>query len=465
MKFCGEDKTYTDTPFQFDPLGPAGTGGSKQRDNIFGTLDYLQPQFLSDAGGARYRMQQAANDTGWGDATAQARKTINGEYLDGGPQFNNALFDFQKAWGQAPTEFTKNVVGGQYLKPVDFGNSQTQATMNGQYVNQGLPAAQDNLSNRTVQGGTEAALGTMNRQAGGPSQFTKETLGGRYLNATPELNFNLDPAMAGIRQRNQAESANQQANIRSQFGKAGMGLSTGNQQAQQASNAAASARSNETEAQYRTAAQMEAERAKMQGYQQERGLQAAAGMQEDAARRNMAQFGAGQRIGATQFDATAGLNRDNRERGLQAQNYMTERGYQDKAGQTAQGLNAANYGQERALQTATGSQEQAAAREGVKYHTDAKLDNYTRERMNQQLGGQMLESAWAPQLNYMNQANNAYLGPLAQYAGMVQGLAGGGPIGTPNSAIVRQPGIYDYFLSTLGSIGSLAGGAAGAGGM
>jgi hypothetical protein len=101
---------------------------------------------------------------------------------------------------------------------------------------------------------------------------TQNTLAGKYLDAAPKLTANVDPMLAGVRQRGQAEAADTNANIRSGFSRAGMGFSTGNQQAEQANSAAASARSNETEAATRLSAQQAAEQARLQSYLAERGL-------------------------------------------------------------------------------------------------------------------------------------------------------------------------------------------------
>jgi hypothetical protein len=413
MKFCGSDKTYTDKPEWFDPLGPnaqgqqAPTGGPEARSKIFDYLGSYGPQMAEDANNSRAALTGAANDPGYQLAADNAYKTIRGDYLQGTPQFNGYLSNYLTKTGQQ-SPYTQNVLSGNYLNSPSFGNKVTDATMSGAYTSQGLPA------NSVNQG-----------------QVARDTLAGRYLNSTPELNFNLDPAMSAMRQQGQAEAADTSAGIRSSYGRAGLGFSTGNQQAEQANQAAATAREGETEANARTQAQIAKEQAKQSAYLAERGLQSQASQQEEAGHQQ--------------------------DRNLQAQNYMQERGYQNQAGQTAQGLRAQNYMQERGYQNNTGANEQAASRNAQQFATENELSNYNSERNAQRTGASQLEAAYAPVLNYLSQIPNQKLGPTAQLASIIQGLSGGGPIATPNSTIVRQPGVYDYLLSTVGAVGSICG--------
>ena len=72
-----------------------------------------------------------------------------------------------------------------------------------------------------------------------------KTASGAYLNGSPAL----DTAMAQNRAQTMATSANNDARIRSQFGQNGLNWSTGNEQAQQANDAAANAQAANTQAQ------------------------------------------------------------------------------------------------------------------------------------------------------------------------------------------------------------------------
>jgi hypothetical protein len=412
MKLCGSDKQYTDEPRWFDPLGPnaqgqnAPTGGPEARSKIFDYLGSYGPQMAQDANNTRAALTGAASDPGYQMAADNAYKTIRGDYLGGTPTFQNYLNNYLTETGKQ-TGYTQNVLNGQYLNSPSFGNRVTDATMSGAYTAQGLP------QNATRQG-----------------DVTRDTLAGRYLNSTPELNYNLDPMLAGVRRRGNAEAADTASNIRSAYGRAGMGFSTANQQAEQANQAAASARSDETEANARTEAQIAKEQAKQQAYLAERGYQNQAGQQEEAGHQQ--------------------------ERNLAAQNYMQERGYQNQAGQAAQGLKAQNYLAERGYQQNTGANEQAARRNAQQFSTESELGNYNTERNAQRTGASQLEAAYAPVLNYLSQIPNQQLGPTSQLASIIQGLSGGGPIATPNSTIVRQPGVYDYLLSTIGAVSGAA---------
>jgi hypothetical protein len=96
---------------------------------------------------------------------------------------------------------------------------------------------------------------------GAASDLARKTIAGDYLNGSPQL----DAAMTAMRTRSASDVGNQSARIRDAYSRAGMGWSTGNQQAQEAAAAAAATRAGETEAQARLA-----------NYQAERGYQQAA---------------------------------------------------------------------------------------------------------------------------------------------------------------------------------------------
>ena len=113
---------------------------------------------------------------------------------------------------------------------------------------------------------------------------------------------------------------------------------------------------------------------------------------------------------------------------------------------------------ERGIQANTGASEQEAARNAALASLTARLQNYGQERQYQQNAGSQAEQAYAPLLNYLGAIPNASLGGLQQIAQILQGLAGGGQIATPNSTIVRQPGAWDYTLQGLNTVAKFAGG-------
>lgn len=373
MKFCGEDKKYTDTPQWFDPLGPnaegqhAPTGAPEARDQIFNYLQGQQGGWNQQAQNASNALQSAGNDPAWASLRADATKTGTGGYLAGSPAYDQIFSQFRDAHGQQ--------------------SGVTQNTLAGKYVG----------SNPT---GTDAR----SNQAG---TVTRDTLAGKYLDSAPRLSQNVDPMLSGVRARGQAEAADANANTRSAFNRAGMGFSTANQQAEQANAAAASARSNETESATRFAAQQASEQARLNAYLAERGIQSQTAGAEDSATRAM--------------------------NALKAQNYMQERGYQNAAGQATDsarqrsaeleaGTRSGQYGQERALQSNAASQ---------------------------------LSAAYSNPLNYLSQSATPQLSNISQIAQIIQGLSGNGQIATPNSTIVKQPGVYDYALGTLGAVGNM----------
>jgi hypothetical protein len=97
---------------------------------------------------------------------------------------------------------------------------------------------------------------------GQEAKLAQDTLAGKYLNGSPQL----DRALATNRAAAQADAANQTARIRSGYGKNGMGFSTASQQADQSNRASANAQANQTNTQ-----------AYLQNYLAERGNQNNAG--------------------------------------------------------------------------------------------------------------------------------------------------------------------------------------------
>jgi hypothetical protein len=108
-----------------------------------------------------------------------------------------------------------------------------------------------------------AGLRTASSDAGWgqAADLARRTIGGEYLKGSPEL----DSAMSKLYSRSQASAADQEARLKSDFGRAGMGFSTAHQQAAQNNRAAATANAGATEA-----------AARLQNYQAERGYQNAA---------------------------------------------------------------------------------------------------------------------------------------------------------------------------------------------
>jgi len=255
MGCFGSDKQYTDKPQWFDPLGPdaAGkqspTGGPEQRAGIYSQISSLYPQAQQSSQQLVTGLKTASQDPGFAAGADQARKTINGGYLGGAPEFNQALSKFQAGTGKA---------------------------------------------------------------------------------------------VSAVKQGALASSVDSTADMRSRFGRAGLGFSTGNEQAAQATQAAGAARANE--------------------------------------------LGANIQQGANQMEA------------------------------------------------------------------NARTQNYGQERMIQQQGTKQLQDANAAPLQYLSQIPSSLYAPSATQAQIVSGLSGGGPIATPQSNIVRQPGVYDYALGTLGAM-------------
>lgn len=314
-KFCDDQKQHTDQPRWFDPMGPNRAGQH------------------APTGGPEMR-----------DALFNRITGLSDQFADDSSQFAAGLKTAaaDPGWSTVQGNARANAMGqyltgGPYLTNIlrQFSNSQS-SNLNPTY-------------NRTVSGG-----------------FTNQAIPG-----------GVDKLVGAMRQRGSAEAADTGANIRSSFGRAGLGFGTANQQAEQSNRAAATARADENEAAIRNA-----------------------------------------------------------ERQLQAQNYMQERAYQNQAGMDAQN----------------------ATRDDNRFSTSAQLGNYQTERARQTGAGEQLASAFNPMLQYLSQAPAAFLSPISQIANVVQGLAGGGPIATPQTQVYTEKG---YGNDILSGIGTVAGGAAG----
>lgn len=416
-EICDSQERRTDKPQWYDPLGPNAkgqlqgpTGGPEWRNYIYGQMGGMQPALQAISKETAGRAYGAANDPGWGALANNARSNAAGDWLGGGSAFNSALQNFSQTANQAP-------------------NQAYADTLAGNFTTRQLPQGPQRSFQPTSRA-TESALGRLGDQTGQANAVTQGTLAGRYLNAGPRINAN--EISGAIRQRAGAEAADTGANIRSSFGRAGMGFSTANQQAQQANQAASSARANELESQTRFAA----DQSNLDAYGRERALQAGAAVNEDAAQRALGMFGAQSRIGADQFDQGINAGRDAQERGLQAE----------------------NYGRERMMQQQTSMDDAGAKRDANAYETGARIQNYGAERAYQNNAAQQLSAALGNPLQYLSQIPSTFMGPLSQVAQMVQGLSGGGPMQTAQSQFYKDEGILN---GVMGGMGALGAGAAG----
>jgi hypothetical protein len=195
------------------------------------------------------------------------------------------------------------------------------------------------------------------------------------------------------------------------------------------------------------------------------GLQAAAGDSgwgeaADVARRTISGEYLG---GAPQFNEALGNYRNQVGKAAQAVKQSALAGAADSSADLASryarsglGFSTANQqaaqsakaaGTARANELAAGLEKGAAD-----FEAGARVQNYGQERLAQRQGATQLQEAVGQPLQYLSAIPQAYMQPLAQQGQLVTGLSGGGPIATPNSTIVRQPGIYDYALSTVGSV-------------
>lgn len=102
---------------------------------------------------------------------------------------------------------------------------------------------------------------------------------------------------------------------------------------------------------------------------------------------------------------------------------------------------------ENAGQQAAAGQRQATAGNVM----GAQTQNYAQERGRQAAGADQLNSSLGAPLQYLSQVGNTLMAPSQQQAGIVSGLATGGPVGQPQTMMYRQPGVQDYLMPLIGA--------------
>lgn len=374
-------------------MGNLGWGGVEWRPGAIKRATGWESGMYDDAAKTQDALRRAASDPGWASAQANIRNNASGANLGGGNAYQGIWSKFARQNNQQDPTY------GQ--------------TLRGDFVNQ---AAQD--PRFRIGGGINSALGQMYQSAGRPSQVTQNTLSGAYLNSTPQVNA--DEIAGAIRRASGAQAADQGANLRSAFSRAGLGFSTAQSQAQQASQAAAAARANELEAQTRFGA----DQANQGAYLAERGIQSATALSEDAAQRDLAQFGAGARIAGHQFDSASGQQR-----------LAQERGYQTQAALDAQ----------------------QGIRSSAQFEAGNRANQYSQERLYQNQSPEQLSQALGVPLSYLSQVPKQQLAALSQVAGFIQQMTAPAGSGIAQTQFNYEPGVWDHFVSLVGAAAGLAG--------
>jgi hypothetical protein len=125
--FCN-DSTNTATPHG----GTLTKPGKQEANSVF---DYLHGQYGTEhaaTNDAVNAYRNAANDPGWADAGNLARRTINGDFLNGSPQLDNAIASTRNA-GNAEAANAAGRIREQYgQNGLGFGTAQQQAEQGAQ---------------------------------------------------------------------------------------------------------------------------------------------------------------------------------------------------------------------------------------------------------------------------------------------------------------------------------------------
>lgn len=96
----------------------------------------------------------------------------------------------------------------------------------------------------------------------------------------------------------------------------------------------------------------------------------------------------------------------------------------------------------------------AAARAG-ETEASTRAGVYQQERGAQNAAPAQYAAATSMPLSYLQTIPGMQMKPIQDTAQIVQGLSNSqGMIATPNSAVVRQPGVMDYGISTMGAMGN-----------
>ena len=166
MGACDKTKKATDTPQWHDPLGPTdSTGAHTQRSRIFDYLSSTAPQTATDATAFADRSRVAANDPGFAEAQALARRTMAGEFLNGSPQLDAALAGVRSRANAETADTATRIRGGFARNGMQFSTANQQA----QQSNQAATTARSNeveasarlqnyLSERALQAAAPGAL-------------------------------------------------------------------------------------------------------------------------------------------------------------------------------------------------------------------------------------------------------------------------------------------------------------------
>ena len=133
MSFCDKNKRYVDKPEWFDPLGPnangenAPTGGPEARSRIFDYLQSKAPGLNGQASQLSTRLARAANDPGFGSAASLARKSMNGDYLNGSPQIDRSLASMRQAAAAQTADQSADIRGAYARAGQSFSTANQQS--------------------------------------------------------------------------------------------------------------------------------------------------------------------------------------------------------------------------------------------------------------------------------------------------------------------------------------------------
>lgn len=174
----------SDIPW-FDPLGSdasgnfsAPTGGPEQRKYIFDTLTAARPTFEQNSAQQTAALRQAATNPGYSSAAGLANRMINGEFLQGSPEFNAQMANVRQS-ANREADNQDAAIRSQYTRNgLAFGTANQQA----QQSNRALVESGLNQSEAAARGANYAnernnqnsAVNLLDKATGAPINYLSQ---------------------------------------------------------------------------------------------------------------------------------------------------------------------------------------------------------------------------------------------------------------------------------------------------
>jgi len=194
MSFCQDSQRNVSNYGYSDPLGPTSmgpkggpkfspTGAPQMRSRIFDYLGSSMPGMNQAGADYASALKSAAGDPGWSQAGDLARKTMSGNYLNGGPNLDRALATNRAAAMSEAADATARIKSGYGKNGMQFSTAAEQADL-GTRAAASARANQVNASTYlqnylAERGNQNQAVGMLGQAKQGPLSYLSQ-VGGAY---------------------------------------------------------------------------------------------------------------------------------------------------------------------------------------------------------------------------------------------------------------------------------------------